>query len=137
MTFLQGILDWFKSGEVVGVLSTLLIALAPYAGIINSTVSKCVGKFNASLPKVNERLDEAQILIKELQASDIYTANYQEASVLFSLGYRKESDTAKDFAKTIKSVIWEEFENETIRIKDLHGVIDDILRSKYGVEVEE
>lgn len=68
MTFLQGILDWFKSGEVVGVLSTLLIALAPYAGIINSTVSKCVGKFNASLPKVNERLDDAQNLIKDLQA---------------------------------------------------------------------
>lgn len=45
-------------------------------------------------------------------------------------------DTARELAKTIKSVVWEEFENETIRIKDLHGVIDDILRSKYGVEVE-
>lgn len=48
---------------------------------------------------------------------------------------RKE--TAKEIAKTIKSVIWEEFENETIRIKDLHGVIDDIVSSKFGVEVEE
>lgn len=84
-----------------------------------------------------EQLAKDLRLIKELQASDIYTANYQEASALFSLGYRKESDTARDFAKTIKSVVWEEFENETIRIKDLHGVIDDILRSKYGVEVEE
>ena len=83
-----------------------------------------------------EQLAKDLKLIKELQASDIYTANYQEARALFSLGYRKESDTAKDFAKTIKSVVWEEFENETIRIKDLHGVIDDILRSKYGVEVE-
>ena len=84
-----------------------------------------------------EQLAKDLRLIKELQASDICTANYQEARVLFSLGYRKESDTARDYAKTIKCVVWEEFENETIRIKDLHGVIDDILRSKYGVEVEE
>ena len=63
--------------------------------------------------------------------------NILVATHLFGENYRKESDTAKDFAKTIKSVVWEEFENETIRIKDLHGVIDDILRSKYGVEVEE
>ena len=61
----------------------------------------------------------------------------REATAIYNAGYRKESDTARDFAKTIKSVVWEEFENETIRIKDLRGVIDDILRSKYGVEVEE
>lgn len=40
-------------------------------------------------------------------------------------------------AKTIISVVWEEIENEIIRIKDLHGVIDDILRSKYGVDLGE
>jgi hypothetical protein len=55
---------------------------------------------------------------------------------LVDAGYRKESDTAKKLAKTIKSVIWEEFENETIRIKDLHGVIDDILNCHYGVTIE-
>ena len=59
------------------------------------------------------------------------------ATALYNAGYRKESDTARGLAKTIKSVVWEEFENETIRIKDLHGVIDDILRSKYGVDLGE
>lgn len=62
---------------------------------------------------------------------------YKGAKALLEQGYRKESDTAREFAKTIKSVVWEEFENETIRIKDLHGVIDDILRSKYGVDLGE
>jgi hypothetical protein len=38
-------------------------------------------------------------LIKELQANDIYTANYQEAKALFSLGYRKGSDTAREILK--------------------------------------
>jgi hypothetical protein len=50
-------------------------------------------------------------------------------------GYRKERDTARDIGRTLKSVIWEEEENETIRIKDLHKVIDDILNCHYGVEV--
>lgn len=50
-------------------------------------------------------------------------------------GYRKERDTARELATTIKSVIWEEFENETIRIKDLHSCINDIVRSKYGVDL--
>ena len=43
-----------------------------------------------------EQLAKDLKLIKELQASDIYTANYQEARALFSLGYRKESETARE-----------------------------------------
>lgn len=48
---------------------------------------------------------------------------------------RKE--TAKEFATTLISVIWEEEKDEKIRIKDVHGVIRDILNSEYGVEVED
>ena len=47
---------------------------------------------------------------------------------------RKE--TAREFATTLISVIWEEEKGGTIRIKDVHGVIKDILNAQYGVEVE-
>ena len=50
-----------------------------------------------------EQLAKDLKLIKELQASDIYTANYQEARALFSLGYRKESDTAREILTLIKN----------------------------------
>lgn len=47
-------------------------------------------------------------LIKELQASDIYTTNYQEAMALISLGYRKIPEdavvlTKEELVKTMES----------------------------------
>ena len=75
---------------------------------------------------------------KHKQFGFVYQCSkFDNAEEIYNAGYRKESDTARELAKTIKSVVWEEFENETIRIKDLHGVIDDILRSKYGVDLWE
>ena len=44
---------------------------------------------------------------------------------------------AHEFAKTLKSVVWEEWPNETIRIKDLHRVIDDILDCHYKKEEQQ
>lgn len=87
-------------------------------------------------------IDLAKIIHKHNQyiQSDWEEYTKSDVSLAYAIilnGYRKERDTAKEFAKTIKSVVWEEFENETIRIKDLHGVIDDILRSKYGVDLGE
>ena len=88
--------------------------------------------------KVNKELynDLSSIMSEEYEKRMLITPSYC-ANKLLEKGYRKESDTARELAKTIKSVVWEEFENETIRIKDLHGVIDDILRSKYGVDFGE
>lgn len=82
---------------------------------------------------MDEKIEELKKEIKEIQP--FFYASLAEH--IIEKGYRKESDTAREFAKTIKSVVWEEFENETIRIKDLHGVINDILRSKYGVDLGE
>lgn len=52
-----------------------------------------------------------------------------------SILVRKIKEGARGLAKTIKSVIWEETENETIRIKDLHKVVDDIVSCHYSPEV--
>ena len=43
----------------------------------------------------------------------------------------------KEFATTLISVIWEEEKDETIRIKDLHGVIRDIANAQYRVNLGE
>lgn len=60
----------------------------------------------------------------------------KEEYIDLSRNYVKEQkeQAVKEFAETLKSVVWEEFENETIKIKDLHGIINDILKSKYDVE---
>lgn len=55
-----------------------------------------------------EELAKDLRLIKELQASDIYTTNYQEAVALISLGYRKIPEdavvlTKKELVKTMES----------------------------------
>lgn len=50
---------------------------------------------------------------------------------------KERKNGIKDFAKTLISVVWEEEEDETIRIKDLHGVIRDIADANYGVKIKE
>lgn len=47
------------------------------------------------------------------------------------------SETAKELAETLISVLWEEEKDETIRIKDVRRVICDVVRSKYNVEVQD
>ena len=89
-----------------------------------------------------EQLAKDLKLIKELQASDIYTANYQEAKALFSLGYRKESDTAREIFKWLKSeVIMTEIPHGSEPCEeDVEAVmwwqIEEHFKKKYGVEVE-
>ena len=41
-----------------------------------------------------------------------------------------------EFAKTLISLFWEEEEGETVKRKDVQGVIRDVLRMHYQVEVE-
>lgn len=50
--------------------------------------------------------------------------------------YEARKETAKELATTIMSVLLEEEKDEKIRIKDVHGVIRDILSAHYGVEVK-
>lgn len=45
-------------------------------------------------------------------------------------------DTAKNFAETLITLLWEENKGETITIKDLHNVIKDVAKAQYGVGVE-
>ena len=45
-------------------------------------------------------------------------------------------EIAKEFAQTLISLFWEEEAGETIRRKDVQGVIRDVLRMHYQVEVE-
>lgn len=95
-----------------------------------------------NLTKIMLDYGRTKCVIKSAEEDFSYVQQYLPAvrgyaEHLIKQGYRKERDTARELAKTIKSVVWEEFENETIRIKDLHGVIDDILRSKYGVDLGE
>ena len=45
-------------------------------------------------------------------------------------------ETAREFAQTLISLFWEEEEGEMIRRKDVQGVIRDVLRASYKVEVE-
>lgn len=77
-----------------------------------------------------EQLAKDLKLIKELQASDIYTANYQEARALFSLGYRKESDTAKEICDLILEY-W-----EVDDFVDFNWVIE-VISEKYGLDLVE
>ena len=76
-----------------------------------------------------EQLAKDLKLIKELQASDIYTANYQEARALFSLGYRKESDTAKE----ICDLILEHWQGHDLVECDWLIVA---ISEKYGVDMK-
>lgn len=46
-----------------------------------------------------EEMAEDIRLIKELQASNIYTPNYQEAMALISLGYRKIPESSANISK--------------------------------------
>lgn len=79
-----------------------------------------------------EQLAKDLKLIKELQASDIYTANYQEAKALFSLGYRKESDTAREIIEWIKR-------NGTLGYGGyvIHDSTIEQICKKYGVHLGE
>lgn len=83
-----------------------------------------------------EQLAKELKLIKEIQASDIYTANYQEARALFSLGYRKESDTAREILTLIKNGV----ELNSMIDGDAKIAIMNELRwagQKYGVDLGE
>lgn len=71
----------------------------------------------------------------EKDLDDICEDIYNEVFVLLLGKARKE--TAREIAKTLISVLWEEEKDETIRIKDVHRVIRDVVGSQYGVEVEE
>lgn len=90
-----------------------------------------------------EQLAKDLKLIKELQASDIYTANYQEARALFSLGYRKETDTAREILtellkeENLENVYFTD-ENGGIRNRQVIRIekIKD-LAEKYGVDLGE
>ena len=70
----------------------------------------------------------------EKDLDDICEDIYNEVFVLLLGKARKE--TAREIAKTLISVLWEEEKDETIRIKDVHRVIRDVVGSQYGVEVE-
>ena len=92
-----------------------------------------------------EQLAKELKLIKELQASDIYTANYQEARALFSLGYRKESDTAKEiFEKLLGYIgsqqqfcIVDEEHKTLIDCDKLFDFVGNLAKEKYGVDFGE
>lgn len=77
-----------------------------------------------------EQLAKELKLIKELQASDIYTANYQEARALFSLGYRKERDAAKEICDLILEY-W-----KVDDFVDCNWVIE-VISEKYGLDLGE
>lgn len=70
----------------------------------------------------------------EKDLDDVCEDIYNEVFVLLLAKARKE--TAREIAKTLISVLWEEEKDETIRIKDVHRVIRDVVGSQYGVEVE-
>lgn len=86
--------------------------------------------------KMIEEMAKDLRLIKEFQASDIYTTNYQEAFSLISLGYRKipeyesvnqaRKETAKDILNELYRTPNEYYENKIIEIA-----------KRYVVEVEE
>lgn len=85
-----------------------------------------------------EQLAKDLKLIKELQASDIYTANYQEARALFSLGYRKESDTAREILTELLYFVngwFEGVENNDFGVE--FNRISKDFAEKYGVEIKE
>ena len=82
----------------------------------------------------------ARIIHKHFQYLKIDWEEYTKSDLALAYaikwnGYAKEINTARKIGRTLKSVIWEEEEGETISIKDLHKVIDDILNCHYGVEV--
>ena len=81
-----------------------------------------------------DEYERLQIELKSFQITDELKEAY--ISQLKEELKQAHKETAREFAKTLMSVIWEEEKDETIRIKDVHGVIRDIARSKYGVEVE-
>ena len=87
-----------------------------------------------------EQLAKDLKLIKELQASDIYTANYQEARALFSLGYRKESDTAREILAKLLNMGERAILNDIINPYECFFVSFDKFKKiaeKYGVDLGE
>lgn len=87
-----------------------------------------------------EQLAKELKLIKELQASDIYTANYQEARALFSLGYRKESDTAREILAKLLNMGERAILNDIINPYECFFVSFDKFKKiseKYGVDLGE
>lgn len=90
--------------------------------------------------KMIEVEELARIIHKHFQClkSDWEEYTKSDLSLAYAIkwnGYGKEINTARKIGNMLKSVIWEEEEGETIRIKDLHKVIDDVLNCHYGVEV--
>ena len=87
-----------------------------------------------------EQLAKDLKLIKELKASDIYTANYQEARALFSLGYRKESDTAREILAKLLNMGERAILNDIINPYECFFVSFDKFKKiaeKYGVDLGE
>ena len=87
-----------------------------------------------------EQLAKDLKLIKELQASDIYTANYQEARALFSLGYRKESDTAREILAKLLNMGERAILNDIINPYECFFVSFDKFKKiaeKFGVDLGE
>lgn len=97
--------------------------------------------------------------IKEFQASDVYTANYQEARCLFSLGYRKlpkgavvfteeeQDNIISENAKFLREKFTEIRENTAREIakfvsehcddESLMWVLDEFIAKQYGIEVDD
>lgn len=65
---------------------------------------------------------------KNEEMSTFYCQNYLEATTLYNAGYRKESETAKEFAK--------EFLKMTDKFADFTDIINYILKARFGVEID-
>lgn len=71
-----------------------------------------------------------------LKQDEMYEFRKDQAEVKF-LKDKIEREAVEKFAKIVISVIFEDEENEKIKIRDVHDTIRDILRMHYDLELED
>ena len=74
--------------------------------------------------------------LDNLQYNPNYTANYQRAVGLYSLGYRKQGDTAREIFAELKTVMMDEYRYPIIaELKQKYGVEDNYREEEKSTDV--
>lgn len=89
------------------------------------------------------KIGDDEIIIKRRQYEQLKKHNRDRKRLRLRWQQAKQEleqakqESVRDFAKIVISAIWEEEENEKIKIKDVHDTIRDILRMNFGIELED
>lgn len=86
-----------------------------------------------AMSKGYRKVDDDEVVLK---LSEVDEFRKDQAEVKF-LKHKIEREAVEEFARIVVSVIFEDEENEKIKIRDVHDTIRDILRMHYDLELED